>query len=64
MKMSNFKLMSVTETLLGVSTSFGSILTKIMLLLQLQKLKTVWENWFFYWKGDVINVGGHFDFFK
>ena len=44
MKMSNFKVMSVTETRLGVGTSFGSILTKIMLLLQLQKLKTVWEN--------------------
>ena len=34
----------MTETRLGVSTSFGSILTKIMLLLQLQKLKTVTEN--------------------
>ena len=30
-----------------------------MLLLQLQKLKTVLENGFFYLKGDVINVGGH-----
>ena len=34
----------MTETRLGVSTSFGSILNKIMLLLQLQKLKTVREN--------------------
>ena len=36
MKMSNFKTTSVTEIQLGFSTLFGSILTKIVLLLQLQ----------------------------
>ena len=41
MKMSSFKTINVTEMRLGAITSFGSILTKIMLLLELQKLKTV-----------------------
>ena len=43
--MNNFKTITVTEKQLGVNTSFDSILTNIMLL-QLQRLKTVGENIF------------------
>ena len=43
--MNNFKTITVTEKQLGVNTSFDSILTNIMLL-QLQRLKTVGEKIF------------------
>ena len=48
--MSHFKTMGVTEIRLGVSTSFGSVLTKIMLLLQLTKVGKSLRKWIFLFK--------------